>query len=88
MKDDLFPEAQSLSPKLQWMEKHGVTTIQQPPALVGETCPETGDVIPAWVAGAYLSLDLAHQYGHGDTEEDSIADWARKNDVRLWNEMS
>jgi len=84
---DLFPTAQGESPRLRWLREHGVTTIKQPAALVGETCPETGDAIPAWVAGAYDRLDRAHQYGHGETEDDSIADWARRNGVRLWSEQ-
>ena len=29
MSDDLFPEAQQLPPRLQWLEHHGLTCVQQ-----------------------------------------------------------
>lgn len=94
MTDELFPPSTVAvdSPRLRWMKELGVLTIQQPKELVGETCPETGDIIPAWVAGRYAQddFDIYHApldvAGHGDTEDEALADWARRNGVRMWNE--
>jgi hypothetical protein len=69
MTDTLFPLPEQKSPRLLWIEKHGV---------IMEESSER------W--HAYRMFDGGHYGGTGKTQDDALADWARKNNVRLWNE--
>jgi hypothetical protein len=82
---ELFPTEQITvkSPRLLWMERHGVKTSE---TMAGE-CPETGFEWLSWVAySGELEISERDRVGIGETEDDAIADWARINGVRLWNE--
>ena len=63
------------SPRMKWLEKHGIKTA--------EAFDEFYDEI-RWSACRAGQHRLEH--GRGITEADAIADWARRNGVRLWNE--
>ena len=81
MKDELFSVPEVKSPRLRWIEKHGVEvkpTLDWDP----DAEDENGDVVHAW----YASDDQwRHKHG-GDTENDALAAWAIARGVRLWNE--
>jgi hypothetical protein len=71
------------SPRLKWLEKHGLKTHDYGAAFVS---PETGHEFGRWTC--YLESDYYtfSKWANGETEADAIADWARLNGVRLWNE--
>lgn len=80
--DDEIPE--SLSPKLAWLKKHGLTTHFLPPeeSLELRECPETGETIYPWRCGiSHPEFGFAVPYGVGETEADAIIDYCRKNDL-------
>jgi hypothetical protein len=75
---ELFEISQSPSPRLVWMEKHGLRTYRS-------------HVQKGYQPWSCWSGDLGEALeketvGHGQSEEDAQADWAKKNGVRLWNE--
>lgn len=85
MTDDLFPELPPvLSPRLKWMQEHGVQTRETPEhhlrweAWIGEY-PETPDeVITASVQCRIIAAD---------SEKEAIAGIAELNGWKLWNEV-
>lgn len=89
MSDDLFPIETTLSPRLRWMQKHNLETEHIPNG--GTESAETGDWIPHWICRVKklhpnYSLYFEREIGSGDTEEESIADFAVNAGIRLWNE--
>jgi len=77
---DLFNISESKSPRLLWMEKHGITTM--PPA--------DNDQEQDWLAwrksdeiGGMPPMD---KVGEGGTESAAITDLCRLVGIRLWNE--
>lgn len=72
------------SPRLRWMEKHNLVTHD---FGEGGESPETGMEYKRWVCRVQ-EPDLTERDcgAQGDTEADAIADWANRNNVRLWNE--
>jgi hypothetical protein len=75
---NLFPADQIAvkSPRLKWMEKYSIQT----------KC--SIDIDPPWAAwGGDLSAAIeTDAFGYGQTEDDALADWAKENNVKLWNE--
>jgi len=86
MTDTLFDLPEQKSPRLLWIEKHGIETLHVP--YEDESGMDVGWY--AWRINDGECLDevihYGHEYGFGATEADAITDWSRKNDVRLWNE--
>lgn len=76
MTDTLFYVPPCDSPRLRWMKKHGVIVNHMP--AVPKTCNTF------WHAASSQTT----RDGTGPTEDDAIADWAKRNGVRLWNEES
>lgn len=74
MNDNLFDIPESKSPRLLWMEKHGVWTSKT--NFVDFEQPEH-----AWKAEA------AGKIGVGPTEDDAIVDLAKIMNLKLWNEL-
>jgi len=70
--DALFPDTEGAqkSPKLLWLESHGLTVRLNPAAHQ-----------KPWICST-SSID----FGCGDTEDEAIAEWAIANGKRLWNE--
>lgn len=84
----LFELPDSPSPRLTWMETHGIETNR---AYV-ETddwpveCPETGATVLPWIAwkgGANPTPDNSEQ---GMTEIEALDKLARKLNLPLWNQ--
>lgn len=75
MNDALFDLPESKSPRLIWMEEHGVSTYPPSPAL------------GCWAASRDCDPPLDEFVGLADTELDAIADLARKLNLKLWNEQ-
>lgn len=76
---DLFDLPPSLSPRLLWMEKHGIEIEQ-------ESDPKLGNFWWAW-STKYSGEDPDSAISMiGDTEEDAVFQWARMHGVPLWNE--
>jgi hypothetical protein len=73
MTDELFAVPESLSPRLRWMRRHGITTRRND---ITET-PSAN-----WEAYQACSGD----WEPGDTEHDAIANLAEALGIRLWNE--
>jgi hypothetical protein len=83
--DTLFPIPEQPSPRLVWLRKHGVrcikTSAEDEPWcawLPENDSPECGAEMPR----------VPEWCGYGDTEDDAIADLARREGLRLWNEES
>jgi hypothetical protein len=74
-----------LSPRLEWMARHGLVTKEDDSFDGEEEC----DYEP-WACFNPQQLEREHFaegcYGTGPTEHDAIVDWAIKNKVKLWNE--
>ncbi len=70
MTDTLFDLPDSPSPRLRWLREHQVTTTKE--------AEPTGDLWTAWV--------FPDTSGYGATEDEALADLARKLNVKLWNE--
>jgi hypothetical protein len=70
---DLFTIEESLSPRLAWMQKHGITAMQS------ESGPWT-----AW--SSLIQGRTAQNLGFGDSEDEAITQWALKLGISLWNE--
>ena len=78
---DLFDIPESKSPRLLWMEKHGIETWQ----------PEIEDAFDGakWCACRESDKDengIPSYVGTGDTENDALASLAQRIGIRLWNE--
>jgi hypothetical protein len=74
MIESLFDLPESKSPRVLWMEKHGVKTYPPSP------------VLGCWAAARECDPPLDEFVGLGDTELDALTDLARKINLRLWNE--
>jgi hypothetical protein len=70
MTDELFQIPETLSPRLRWMREHQVTTTKE--------AEPSGDLWTAWV--------FPDTSGYGATEDDALADLAKKLSIPLWNE--
>lgn len=89
--NELFAIPESKSPRLLWMEKHQIRTIDNGQNFEpGDECEFSGNQLYRWCAysgtGATPSLFADHLTGWGDTEADAILEWAVKNKIKLWNE--
>lgn len=71
--NELFQIEESKSPRLRWMDKHGVWTQKT-------NAEEYEDPEHAWKAQA------AGYVGFGPTEDDAIVELARLMGIALWNE--
>jgi len=72
---NLFDIPESKSPRILWMEKHGVTTYPPNPLL------------GCWAASRDTDPPLDQFVGLGDTELDALTEMAKKLNLRLWNEQ-
>ena len=77
MSTDLFPEVRGESPRLAWIKRHDLHT---------QLCPDPDEHPWACWAGKLSAALDAGTVGDGPTEDDAIADWARKSGALLWNE--
>lgn len=73
MTEELFPASTVTveSPRLSWIRRHSLTL---------ERCDHSRLKFCAW--SPFPMTDVSY----GVTEDDALADWARRNGVRLWNE--
>ncbi len=73
---ELFPIEESKSPRLLWIEKHGIKARRYSPDefdyLAGQ--------LFVWGASG------GGEWGQGDTEDEALAQLAVKLGIRLWNE--
>ena len=81
MSDELFEIPVVLSPRLAWMQKHGVETHQNG-ELWGE---KPGTWVATLTVGNALGLKACH-WATAPTENDAIVDLALKLNLKLWNE--
>lgn len=93
MKNDLFPEARQLSPRLQWKAEHGILTHFFPHAERGQQwmairpLPEDAGLSIAECMARHCRIyDEGGLIGYGDTQEESERDLAAKLNLPLWNE--
>ena len=78
---ELFNLPETPSPRLAWMRKHGVWIRENREINPGDESPETGETI-------YPFKAFGNQFvGYGNTEDEAIADFAKRAGVRLWNEV-
>ena len=85
MTDTLFDIPETPSPRLQWLRKHQIDIVDsgldhEP----GEECELTGSVLYRYWAFP-RDGGIEHEAG-GDTEDEAIANLARKLNLKLWNE--
>lgn len=72
--NELFQIPETKSPRLLWIEKHGVWTSR----VKHIDAPNQSE---AWKAEA------AGHVGVGPTEDDAIVDLAKRMKLKLWNEQ-
>lgn len=80
MSDQLFDIPACDSPRLAWMKRHFVQTRHDPSARHWTK--------PVWTCWRGNLLE-AENYGEvtaGETEDEAITAWAKRNHVKLWNE--
>lgn len=81
MSDFLFDAPVVLSPRLAWMEKHGVETHR---------ANATGEGGSTWVCRKIRprleSLWTSSEIGGGETEDEALAAFAMHAGLKLWNE--
>lgn len=67
------------SPRLAWMERHAIRTMLCKLVQAGENpwMAWTGDLMDA------IEREAA---GYGETEDDALFEFAKKNGLRMWNE--
>ena len=71
------------SPRLRWIKQHGIQTHHSPEFKDDDEylpwCAWTGDLQKA-IQRERISL--------GRTEDEAIVEWAKDNNMRLWNEVA
>jgi len=82
MTNTLFPMPDSPSPRMRWLEKHKV--VVEDATELGtrkkQYCAHFADDDPD-------KSDLPYYgWGYGDSADDALADFASKNNLKLWNE--
>lgn len=82
MSETPFNLPDSPSPRLAWLNKHGVQTEQSPKHMIGDE-DEFGNRVFAW--HAMIGDDAQTSVG-GDTEQDAICNLAKIKGWKLWNE--
>jgi ethanolamine utilization protein EutQ (cupin superfamily) len=80
MKENLFDIPESESPRLKWMKKHGIKTF-----CSGKAQDFDGKPWNCWTGDLCEAME-SNTLAIGETEADTIAAWAKINNVRLWNE--
>ena len=68
----LFPLPKTPSPRLRWMQRHGLIVTRYNPGGKYYCLSDSTEL--NWVVG------------DGDTEDEAVTNWARKAMVKLWNE--
>lgn len=74
---DLFPTTKTLSPRLAWIKKRDVRTLNTGGDIDGDN---------PWVAWIGDAMPPEGCYGEGDTEHDAITHLAKRQGWPLWNE--
>lgn len=85
MNETLFPLPISLSPRLKWINEHGVTTYYEPAGALGDDA--------GW--SAYIGtndeeseeMEEAGRLCFGHTEDEALERLAKAQSWRLWNEV-
>lgn len=75
--DTLFPVALQDSPRLAWLKKHKIKTRHY---------PGVDDEPSGFVISFETQREVGESFHFGITEDDALADWSRKNGVRMWHE--
>ena len=85
--DLLFDVPETKSPRLRWIEKNHLRTKHFPGVEVGNEDDETGDDLWPWVAWQYQGKCYPPRKALGGaTEDEALAEWARRNGKLMWNE--
>ena len=74
---ELFDLPESKSPRLQWMEKHGIGTSPPIKGMYGILCK--------WMAHNQAKL-ITMEATYAETEDEAIVQLALKLGIKLWNE--
>lgn len=77
---ELFNVPVVKSPRLKWLEKHGVTTRRADHVVSADEEDDFGHRVHQWTAS-----NGVHMRG-GLTENDALAAWALAQGVKMWNE--
>jgi hypothetical protein len=99
MSMELFPVAESLSPRLQWMRKHGIQVVHIPKSSAMLE-PGEGEPWVAWLGELDTAVSRAMEAADldeinpkrtrwlctGATEHDALVNLAELNAWPLWNE--
>ncbi len=83
MKDELFEVEEVKSPRLLWIEKHGISTHHA--AFLADDDLPWSAWFPSNEHSSGLPLD-PEACGYGITENEAIIDLAVKKKIKLWNE--
>ena len=74
---ELFDMPETKSPRLLWMEKHGLTIHHQPYDHAGPMDKED----------RYAAIYNQKSIGKGSTPDDALVAAAKSLNIKLWNEV-
>lgn len=89
MSETLFAMPETPSPRMVWLRDKNVRTHRNDGVSAGDECEFTGEPIAVWCAfigEPPVGIRAEGFLGFGDTEDDAIADLAKKRGWKLWNE--
>lgn len=92
MSDFLFDVPEVKSPRLLWLEKHGILTDHSalagvPPWMALIPLPEDkGKTLCACLADNGRRYDEADLVEYGETQDEAITNLAIRAGIKLWNE--
>lgn len=71
------------SPRIAWCRRYRIIISDMTTQPVAAAAVATGEIDRWWCESDKLQFPM---FGSGPTEADAIADFARRNGLRLWNE--
>jgi hypothetical protein len=78
LKELLFDIPETLSPRLRWLNKHGIQTYKSPYVEAGD------EPWAAW-QGELTEAINADTLATGETEDEAIVNYCKRNGIQLWN---
>lgn len=84
---ELFEIEPCLSPRLKWIDKHGLNTAHCDEELLLEPSTPWIAYVGTWtIEKPWDESQLKSDFGFGASEEEAIIDWAIRHKIKLWNE--
>ena len=86
---ELFDIPPTLSPRLQWFERHDIRIIHNKGVTAGDEDDFGNELFPYCASATPEEVESFwdHATGYGNTQDDAIVDLAKKLGIKLWNEV-